>query len=468
MYGRVEELLHKPRSSWDLDDLVTLVRTQGIRLVSLVHVGADGRLKALDFLPHSEAHVRAILTAGERADGSSLFASVGIDTTASDIVLRPRLHTAFMHPFAPLPTLAVLCEHRGRDGALLPESPQTIVTRAHARLQRDAGVDLWALGEVEYFLGMKAGDSAAYGRPEEGYHATTPFVFGETLRRQAMGILGDIGVAVKYAHSEVGYIEAKEDNGHIWEQHEIELALAPLPGAADAVILTQWVLLTLAHAQGLECRFDPMLQRGHAGSGLHFHFSPCRGGVHLPCQSADGELLSEAGWLIAGLVRYGSSLMAFGNRVPASFQRLSHGREVPRAITWGCFDRQALVRLPVVPGDDDGQSVVPATVEFRLPDGSVHPHLLLAGVAQAMLAARAEADIDAVLERSRGAATVLPAGKAAGADAVPRDFQEVGACLARDRGVFERDGVFPPTTIDAALRALAPGVVAAPGRQSVR
>jgi len=458
--GRVEDLLGKPPVSWNLDDMVELVRGQGIRLVTLMHVGADGWLKALDFLPRSEAHLRAILTAGERADGSSLFASVGIAATASDIVLRPRLPTAFIHPFSPLPTLAVLCEHRGRDGTPLAESPQTIVSRAHARLLRTSGVDLWAHGEVEYFLGKKASDSDVYGRTEQGYHATAPFVFGETLRRQAMGILGDIGVPVKYAHSEVGYIEAKENDGHIWEQHEIELALAPLPDAADAVVLTQWVLRTLSHAQAFECRFDPMLQRGHAGSGLHFHFSPCRNGVHLECMGSDGRVHTEASWLIAGLVRFGASLMAFGNRVPASFQRLSQGKEVPRAITWGRFDRQALVRLPVLACDEAGRSVVPATVEFRLPDGSVHPHLLLAGVAQVMLAGREDAQRDAVLERSRGTSAGTPAAKAAGADAVPRSFQEVGSCLGRDREVFERDGVFPRTTIDAALKALGLGETA--------
>jgi len=457
MAGRVEELLGKPRSAWALGDLVALVRDQGMRLVSLLHVGADGWLKTLDFLPSSEAHLRAILTAGERADGSSLFAGVGISAAASDIVLRPRLETAFIHPFSPLPTLAFLCEHRGRDGALLPESPQTIVARAHARMLRATGVDLWAHGEVEYFLGKKAGEGDVYGRAEQGYHATAPFVFGETLRRQAMGILGDIGVALKYAHSEVGYIEAQQNDGRIWEQHEIELALAPLPDAADAVVLTQWVLRCLANQQGFECRLDPMLQRGHAGSGLHFHFSPRRAGVHLDCMTPEGDVQPEAAWLIAGLVRFGASLMAYGNRVPASFERLAHGKEVPHAITWGRFNRQALVRLPVLPRTEDGRSVVPATVEFRLPDGSVHPHLLLAGVAQVMLAGREEGDIGAVLERSAGASASAATSKASTAGAVPRSFQEVAVCLARDRDVFERDGIFPRSTLDAALRTLGLG-----------
>jgi glutamine synthetase len=46
-------------------------------------------------------------------------------------------------------------------------------------------------------------------------------------------------------------------------------------------MLTQWVLRNLAHARGLRCSFEPILMPGHAGSGMHFHFSPTHDGVHL-------------------------------------------------------------------------------------------------------------------------------------------------------------------------------------------
>jgi len=83
--------------------------------------------------------------------------------------------------------------------------------------------------------------------------------------------------------------------------------------------------------------------------------------------------------------------MAFGNRGGGSFVRLSQAKEAPNAIIWGDADRTALVRLPIVARTEDGRPVTPATVEFRLPDGSAHPHLLLAGVAQVMVAARRRA-----------------------------------------------------------------------------
>jgi glutamine synthetase len=65
-------------------------------------------------------------------------------------------------------------------------------------------------------------------------------------------------------------------DSRVWEQHEIELWLRPLPEAADAVVLTQWVLRNLAQRAGMLCSFAPMARKGHAGSGLHFHFVPAR------------------------------------------------------------------------------------------------------------------------------------------------------------------------------------------------
>ena len=217
----------KPASEWAVDDLVGFVRDQDIRLLSLMHVGGDGWLKTLDFVPRDSAHLADVLTGGERADGSSLFGDLGIPVGASDIVMRPRLSTAFIDPFAAEPTLAVLCSHFNRQGGPLAESPDTLVRAAYTRLMAETGVELHALGEIEYFLGARIGDAEAYGANERGYHATAPFVFGEALRRTALVHLAQMGVPVKYGHAEVGYVEADAADSRVWEQHEIELWLQP-------------------------------------------------------------------------------------------------------------------------------------------------------------------------------------------------------------------------------------------------
>lgn len=440
----------RPRSAWTVDDLVDVFRSRAGRVLSLMHVGGDGWLKTLDFVPSGERHLRDIIEGGERADGSSLFRGMGIPADASDIVLRPRVETAFLDPFAPLPTIVLLCGHLDRDGTPLPQSPDTILRRATALLRDETGIDLWALGEVEYFLGKRWDENDMYGADDRGYHATSPFVFGEGLRRRALATLADLGVGVKYGHAEVGYIEARETQGVIWEQHEIELALQPLPTAADGILLAQWVLRNLAHQSGMRCTMDPMMREGHAGNGLHFHIVPVKDGAPLAIRAEDGSLTDPARWLIGGLAQLGGALMAFGNRVSGSFARLRQAKEAPNTIVWGEFDRSALIRLPIVARDIQGREVTTPTIEFRLPDGSALPHLLLAGAALATAHGRVTPDLDALLARTRvGSGDGGPA-----AEPVPRSFAEVAAALERCRTMLERGGTFPPAMVDSVLAGL--------------
>ncbi len=446
--GQVERLIGKPEPEWTVDDMLDLVAEQGIRVVALMHVGGDGWLKTLDFTPRCTSHLRDIIEGGERADGSSLFTGSGIRPDASDVVLRPRLQSAFLDPFSPHPTLGFLCSHYGREGELLPQSPDTILRRAHERVLTETGLDLHALGEPEYFLGKTAEPGDSYGADDKGYHATSPFVFGEKLRREAMALLSDMGVPIKYGHSEVGYVPATARDETIWEQHEIELLLTPLPEAAEAVVLVQWVLRNLAHRDAMRCSFDPIIRRGHAGSGQHYHISALRDGEHLFATGPEGEMGEEGRWLIGGLVQLGGALMAFGNRDKGSFTRLLQGKEAPNTVTWGAFNRKALIRLPIQARTGEGRIVTPPTIEFRLPDGSAHPYLVLAGTAQALMLGRQTDDLPTLLDQTSAGYTLADMS---GATPVPHNFDEVAVALKQYQPVLEEGGVFPADYIDAVV-----------------
>ncbi|MHC5003168.1 MAG: type I glutamate--ammonia ligase [Planctomycetota bacterium] len=438
--GDLEALIGRPRAEWTTADLVAAARDLGVRLVALLHVGGDGWLKTLDFAPQSESHLGRILLGGERADGSSLFD--GLEPGASDVVLRPRVTDAFLDPFAEVPTLAVLCGHADRDGAPLPQSPDTIVRRADDRLGATTGVRLEALGEIEFFLGATA-QTDVHAASDRGYHAAAPAVFGEPLRREALLRLVDMGIPVKYGHSEVGSIEAHETGGLVWEQHEIELDLLPLPRAADAIVLAQWVLRRLAQRGGWRYSGEPVVGPGHAGNGLHVHFAPLVDGRRARVRDDEGALTDPARWLVDGLVRGGGALMAFGNRADTSLLRLRQAKETPTRMGCGAHDRSALVRLPVVPRLESGEPAAPETVELRLPDGSAHPHLLLAAAAQAMRRGR-----ETAVEPSAGRADRSPG------PALPRTFAEVAAALEEQRSWLQSDDVFSDAQIDALIEQL--------------
>lgn len=439
----------KPRSSWTVDDLVSLFHEGRVRALSLMHVGGDGLPKRLDFVPRDFRQVLEIVMAGERADGSSLFPGSGIPPGASDIILKPRVASAFLDPFSEFPVLVLLCGHERPDGSPLPQSPDTIVRRAAERLEAATGYGLRAFGEVEYFLGRRGEDVDVPEGADRGYHACAPHVFGEALRRRALILLVEMGVPVRYAHAEVGRVEPSGPDGFLWEQHEIELAAASLPEAADGIVLTRWVLRSLARRAGYRFSVDPILAEGHAGNGLHFHFTPTRNGEPLPVMNAEGELTEPARWLIGGLVRYGAALMAFGNRGAGSLLRLSQALEAPSAITWAALDRSALVRLPAQARAEGGRAPAAATIEFRLPDGSARPHALLAGVVAAMVEGSRIDELDGLL-----AATGSGGDRGERSRPVPRSLADVAAALEEARPALEADGVIPAGLVERSLREL--------------
>jgi glutamine synthetase len=143
-------------------------------------------------------------------------------------------------------------------------------------------------------------------------------------------------------------------------------------------------------------------------------------------------------------------MMAFGNRSRDSFVRLSQGKEAPSTVTWGRFNRKALVRIPIIPTDAAGRATSPGTIEFRLPDGSAHPHLLLAGIAQAFVAGRGMTDLDERLART----AVTAAGQVAAENRVPLTFPEIADALAGCRPVLEAGGVFAPNMMDRIIALL--------------
>ena len=165
---------------------------------------------------------------------------------------------------------------------------------------------------------------------------------------------------------------------------------------------------------------------------------------------AENGLPEPAQWLIAGLVEHAGALMAFGNRTPDSFVRLMQGKEAPSAVTWGWRDRKALIRIPALAVTKSGSAATLPTIEFRLPDGSAHPYLLLAGAAQAMTAARSTKEIEALLERTKASAC----GDGGGAQTLPATFREVAGRLEQQRAALEAGEVFPLRWMEMLLQAL--------------
>lgn len=447
------QALGKPAKDFTKADIIGYIEDNHIPMLNLRYVGGDGRLKTLNFAIQSKAHLDRVLTLGERVDGSSLFTFV--EATSSDLYVVPRLSTAFLNPFASIPTLDILCSFYDVEGKPLASAPQEILRKAQRALTAATGCELQALGELEYYL-FSSQDSLYPVEEQRGYHESGPFSKWEDVRTETLLHLVSMGCAVKYAHSEVGNFVA---DGRQMIQQEIEFLPVDVMDAADQMVLAKWVLREVAHSYGIEVSFSPKIAVGQAGSGMHFHTRLVKDGVN---QFSTGAGLTEkALQVIGGYLSHAASLTAFGNTVPTSFLRLVPHQEAPTSICWGDRNRSVLVRVPLGWQNiddsmfrDANPSEAPIadlpndsqTIELRSPDGSAAIHLLLAGIA---VAARIGLTEPGMADYARERKVDGDASQTPGLGQLPDSCFEAAGRLIAQREDYEALGVFPAGLIDS-------------------
>ncbi len=456
---RLVHYLDKPAEDFTKRDIVKYIEENGIRMLNLRYIGGDGRLKTLNFVINSRAHLDHILSTGERVDGSSLFSY--IDAASSDLYVVPRFKTAFWDPFSEVPTLDLMCSYYTREGCPLESAPEYLVKKAHQVLKEKTGFTFEALGELEYYLFSEV-DAIYPIIQQKGYHESHPFSKWGAIRREAMIITSEMGGQIKYGHAEVGNI-IHEDREMV--QHEIELLPTPVEDAADQLVLAKWVLREVAYKYNLEVSFAPKIIVGHAGSGMHIHTRLVKENKNMMVDEEKKCLSDTAKKLIAGFLQLAPSLTAFGNTVPTSFLRLVPHQEAPTSICWGDSNRSVLVRVPLgwLGVSDMIKDVNPKeaevsyrgmnnqTVELRSPDGSANIHQLLAGMTVAALHGL---DAPDSLDMAKDLYIRADASKRKDLKQLPASCWEAAEALLKDRHYYEKYGVFPAGMIDKLAKDL--------------
>ena len=457
--NKLVKALQKPAADFTRQDLVGFIERNDIRMLNFRYVAGDGRLKKLNFVINSRAHLDRILAMGERVDGSSLFPFIAADS--SDLYVVPRFRTAFVNPFADVPTIDLICGFYNNLGEPLESAPEYVVQKAQRSLRSRTGLEMEALGELEYYLFSEI-DGIYRIVEQKGYHESHPFSKWGLVRREAMQLISEMGGTIKYGHAEVGNILSGDVE---MVQHEIEFLPAPIEEAADQLVTAKWAIREVAYKHGLEVSFAPKIIVGQAGSGLHIHSRFMKDGDNA---MADGTGLTDtARKVIAGYLASSEALTAFGNTVPTSYLRLVPHQEAPTSICWGDRNRSVLVRVPLgwqglgdrmllhanpaEPRDGSRGWESNQTVELRSPDGSANVHLLLAGMA---MAARHGLERPDALDLAQRLYVKADATRVQGLRQLPASCVESAACLVRDRERFEADGVFPAGLIDAVAAGL--------------
>ena len=445
-------------------DIIEYIINNNIRIINFRYIAHDGRLKTLNFPVTSYQYLNTILSYGERVDGSSLFPY--IEAGSSDLYVVPRFSTAYLDPFAEIPTMGLLCSYFTKDGTPLESSPEYTLKRAHEEFHKATGFTFQAMGELEFYL--VDNDDNLFPTPNQrGYHESSPFTKFESFRCEAMTLIAQAGGDIKYGHSEVGNFTL---DGKVYEQNEIEFLVTDVGRAADQLVLAKWILRTLAYSYNIDITFAPKITTGKAGSGLHFHTRILKEGKSVMTGS-DGKLSETARKAIAGYMRCASSLTAFGNTNPTSYFRLVPHQEAPTSICWGDRNRSVLVRVPlgwngaanmvalVNPNENQESVSVPdkQTVEMRSPDGSADIYLMLAGLVTAARIGFETADALEVAEKTYVDVNIHDHKNRAKLESLaqlPASCSESAAELEKNRALYEAKGVFSPKLIDGIIASL--------------
>jgi glutamine synthetase len=440
------------------EELFQYVASEGVEFIDVRFCDLPGVMQhftvpAASFDPESFAE-------GQMFDGSSIRGFQSIHE--SDMKLLPDFATAFVDPFRPAKTLAMMFsivdpftdEAYSRD-------PRNIAAKAEAYLQTSGIGDTAYFGpEAEFYVfddvRFETKSNAGYyyidsiegawntGREEQGgnqgykprykggYFPVPPTDHFADLRDEMVKALLDVGVRVEKAHHEVGTAG----------QAEINYNYDSLLHAADKLMLYKYILKNVAWRNGRTLTFMPKPLFGDNGSGMHCHQSVWKDGSPLFYDELGyGGLSDTARWYIGGLLAHTPSLLAFTNPTVNSYHRLVPGFEAPVNLVYSQRNRSAAVRIPVT-----GTSPKAKRIEFRVPDPSCNPYLafsamLMAGVDGIRNKTEPPEPIDKDLYE-------LPPEEHAAVQQVPGSLPEVLDSLEEDHDYLLEGNVFTPDLIE--------------------
>lgn len=443
------QYLQKLPADFTMEDIVDYCVANEIEFVNFHYCGWDSKIKTLNFVINSQAYLEEILKAGERVDGSSLFPF--IEAGKSDLYVKPILKTAFLNPFADVPTVDFLCEYLNRDGQPFESSPQYILHKASEAFKASTGLQMETMGELEYYIIGDAED--LYQVPDQkGYHASEPFCKYADFRTEAMRLIAQCGGLIKYGHSEVGNFTL---DGKNYEQNEIEFLPTYIEDAANNLVIAKWVMRQLAYYYGVSLTFAPKITTGKAGSGMHVHckFSSINGKENAMLKSEGAESVSKAfKCAIAGFMMAGTSLPAWGNPHPLSFMRLVPHQEAPTSLCWSFSNRSALVRVPL------GWGHIPEfahkqTFEWRASDGFADTYLLMAALCCAARYGFESKESETIADKTFVGLGVNIHDKSNEAllnslEQLPASCADAADELEKDRDIYTAKGVFSDALVD--------------------
>ncbi len=262
-------------------------------------------------------------------------------------------------------TVRVYCDLVEADGTPWEGCPRNCLKRVISRLKEELGISLLVGYEAEFYLVKKQKNSRVRFVPADDTKcfSNNGLETQEDILLNVMNSLEAAGVSVEKTTSEYGP-----------GQYEMNFGPSAPMRAADNFVLFREIWQGIAHKRGLIATFMPKPFENCPGSGLHIHLSSDKAikksGGKDPFFRPSGSLSEIGLCFIAGLLAHARAISAFGNPTINSYKRLQPGLWAPALLTYGVGNRNSLIRIP------DGTR----RIEFRSPDSTSNPYLLLASI----------------------------------------------------------------------------------------
>jgi glutamine synthetase len=444
------------KTSNSTDTIFEMIKSNNIKFVDFRFSDYGG--KWLHISHCASAISEEELQKGIAFDGSSVPAWKEINE--SDMILLPQLDTAFIDPFATLPTLVLVCdviEPKTNDG--YSRDPRNTAKKAEEYLKQSGLGDVAYFGpEPEFFVfddvrfqtgshknsysidseeaphnsykDIDGGNLARRSQTKGAYFDPTPLDSGQDLRSEIVETLCEVGITPLLHHHEVANA-----------QFEIGFKYSTLTDTADNIQKFKYVIHNVCHSYGKTATFMPKPVFGDNGSGMHVHQSIWKNGQNLFIGNEHANLSELALFYIGGIIKHAKALNAFTNPTTNSYKRLVPGYEAPVLLAYSAKNRSASIRIPHVTNEKARR------IEARFPDPASNPYLCCAALLMAGLDGiknkihPGEPKNQDLYHSSEKDLKKIPT--------VARSLRDALSALDKDRAFLLEGGVFTDDQIDA-------------------
>ena len=341
------------------EDILAMVEENGVKFIRLQFTDILGTLKNVAI---TDRQLEKALNNHCMFDGSSINGFVRVEE--SDMYLRPDLDTFVIFPWRPQQgkVARLICDVYMPDGTPFEGDPRYILKKAINKA-KDMGYTMNVGPECEFFLFEvdNDGNPTLKTNDKGSYFDLGPIDLGENARRDMTLALEDMGFEIETSHHEVAA-----------GQNEIDFKYADALVTADNIATFKYVVKSIAQRHGLYATFMPKPLHGVNGSGMHINISLIKDGKNAFHNEEDELGLSSVAYnFIGGVLKHIKEICPITNPLVNSYKRLVPDYEAPVYIAWSAKNRSPLIRVPSARGEG-------TRIEFRSPDPSSNPYLVLA------------------------------------------------------------------------------------------